>query len=110
MIRTIPDLIETWAEQSPAATAILSPGREPLTYEGLRSQVEHSIQTLQAMGVRRGDRVAVVLPNGPEMASAFLAVSLILAATRCWRRSWWPTFAMPFTSRSRSAWCLTHLP
>jgi acyl-CoA synthetase (AMP-forming)/AMP-acid ligase II len=32
------------------------------------------------MGIGRGDRVAVVLPNGPEMAVAFLAVA---AAATC---------------------------
>ena len=30
---------------------------------------------LNARGVGRGDRVAIVLPNGPEMATAFLAVA-----------------------------------
>ncbi len=31
------------------------------------------------MGIRPGDRVAVALPNGPEMATAFLAVSTVCA-------------------------------
>ena len=30
---------------------------------------------LNAIGIGRGDRVAIVLPNGPEMATAFLAVA-----------------------------------
>ena len=33
------------------------------------------VQTLHAMGLGRNDRVALVLPNGPEMAVAFLAVA-----------------------------------
>ena len=32
-------------------------------------------RTLRAMGIGRHDRVAVVLPNGPEMAVAILAVA-----------------------------------
>ena len=31
--------------------------------------------TLNALGIGRGDRVAIVLPNGPEMATAFVAVA-----------------------------------
>ena len=30
---------------------------------------------LNALGIGRGDRVAIVLPNGPEMATAFVAVA-----------------------------------
>lgn len=30
---------------------------------------------LNALGIGRGDRVAIVLPNGPEMATAFLSVA-----------------------------------
>ncbi len=27
------------------------------------------------MGIGRGDRVAIVLPNGPEMAASFVAIA-----------------------------------
>jgi acyl-CoA synthetase (AMP-forming)/AMP-acid ligase II len=33
------------------------------------------VATLNAIGMGRNDRVAIVLPNGPEMATAFLAVA-----------------------------------
>jgi acyl-coenzyme A synthetase/AMP-(fatty) acid ligase len=36
--------------------------------------ISASGRRLNSLGVGRGDRVAVVLPNGPEMALAFLAV------------------------------------
>lgn len=58
-----------------AAPAIGTPGREAMTYDGLRGQIDTTIAALNAMGVGRGDRVAIVLPNGPEMASAFIAVA-----------------------------------
>jgi acyl-CoA synthetase (AMP-forming)/AMP-acid ligase II len=32
-------------------------------------------QVLRSLGIRRQDRVAVVLPNGPEMAAAFLGIA-----------------------------------
>src|ERR1019366_2220385 len=34
-----------------------------------------TISSLNAMGIGRNDRVAIVLPNGPEMASAFIAIA-----------------------------------
>ncbi len=55
--------------------ALACPGRPPLPYAGLRSQVETTVAALNERGIGRGDRVALVLRNGPEMASAFLAVA-----------------------------------
>jgi hypothetical protein len=34
-----------------------------------------TVADLNARGIGRGDRVAIVLPNGPEMAAAFIAVA-----------------------------------
>ena len=55
--------------------AIAAPEREPLTYGGLRDQVGRTGDALGKAGVHAGDRVAIVLPNGPEMATAFLGVA-----------------------------------
>jgi acyl-CoA synthetase (AMP-forming)/AMP-acid ligase II len=57
-----------------AAPAIGAPGRAAMTFDGLHAQIDETIAALNGMGVGRGDRVAIVLPNGPEMASAFVAV------------------------------------
>ncbi len=59
----------------PDAIAIHAPGRQPLTYKSLLSQVEQVVAKLNAIGIGRTDRVALVLPNGPETAVAFLAVA-----------------------------------
>ncbi len=58
-----------------AAPAIGAPGRPPLDYAGLRRHVERSVASLNRLGVGRNDTVAIVLPNGPEMATSFLAVA-----------------------------------
>ena len=55
--------------------AIAAPEREPLTYGALREQVARTGDALGRAGVGKGDRVAIVLPNGPEMAAAFLATA-----------------------------------
>jgi acyl-CoA synthetase (AMP-forming)/AMP-acid ligase II len=68
-------LLEAQAERSLDALAILAPGRTPLTYSRLRTHVDAVGQTLHALGIGRHSRVAMVLPNGPEMAVAFLATA-----------------------------------
>jgi len=68
-------LIAAQAKRTPDAIAIAAPERAPLTYSGLRTHIEDTVKTLNAMGVGRNDRVAIVLPNGPEMAVAFVAVA-----------------------------------
>lgn len=55
--------------------AIGAPSREALTYAGLREHVLATVAALNARGVGRNDRVAIVLPNGPEMATAFVAIA-----------------------------------
>ena len=54
--------------------AIAAPERRPLTYGGLRDQVARTGEALGKAGIGAGDRVAIVLANGPEMATAFLGV------------------------------------
>lgn len=57
--------------------AILSPGKQAMTFGELNAQLRETALQLSQMGFRPGDRLAVVLPNGPEMATAFLAVSAV---------------------------------
>ena len=68
------DLLKTRARGDGAAVAIRAPGRPDLSYSGLLGQVEVTVQALREMGIDRNDRVAIVLPNGPEMAVAFLGI------------------------------------
>ena len=55
--------------------AFVGSGRPPLTYGGLRAHVERTVASLNRLGIGRNDRVALVLPNGTEMAAAFVAVA-----------------------------------
>jgi acyl-CoA synthetase (AMP-forming)/AMP-acid ligase II len=55
--------------------ALGAPGGRPLTYGALRAHVHRTVGKLNQLGIARGDRVAIVLPNGPEMASAFVATA-----------------------------------
>src|SRR5262245_45986382 len=67
------------AERGPEAPAILAPGRVPLTYRALFQHIDETRRALRALGISRRDRVAVVLPNGPEMALAALSVATCAA-------------------------------
>jgi acyl-CoA synthetase (AMP-forming)/AMP-acid ligase II len=51
------------------APAIGAPGRAWLTYGELRALAARTAAQLRAIGIDRNDRVAIVLPNGPEMAA-----------------------------------------
>ena len=68
----IPELLRTGTGN---AVALSAPDRPDLTYDGLRTHVEATVAALNARGIGRNDRVAIVLPNGSEMASAFVAIA-----------------------------------
>src|ERR1700722_19622762 len=57
------------------AVAIAAREAPPLTYAALRALIDRAVRALNDLAVGRGDRVAIVLPNGPEMATAFLSVA-----------------------------------
>ena len=67
--RTISALLE-----GRAGPAIGAPERPDLDYGGLSAQVAETAAQLAGAGIGPGDAVAIVLPNGPEMAAAFLCV------------------------------------
>ncbi|WP_149535381.1 acyl--CoA ligase [Siccirubricoccus phaeus] len=70
--RTVLSLI---AAGEPSRPAIRAPERPALTYAGLLGLAERTMAALNGIGIGRGDRVAIVLPNGPEMAASFLAIA-----------------------------------
>jgi acyl-CoA synthetase (AMP-forming)/AMP-acid ligase II len=69
---TVAALLEAGRDEAPAIGA---PDRPVLTHKGLRLLAARTVRDLNAMGIGRNDRVAIVLPNGPEMASAFIAIA-----------------------------------
>jgi acyl-CoA synthetase (AMP-forming)/AMP-acid ligase II/thioesterase domain-containing protein len=69
------ELLSAQALSRPIAVALTAPGRVPITYRQLAAHVRRSAATLHRFGLGTKDRVAVVLPNGPELAAAFLAIS-----------------------------------
>ena len=70
MPATLTDLLAQGAADAPAISA---PGRPPLSHGALRALIGRTLASLNAWGIGRNDRVAIVLPNGPEMATCFMA-------------------------------------
>ena len=62
------------------ARAIGAPGAPWLDGAGLRQLACIIAEALNAQGIGRGNRVALVLPNGPMAATAFLAVACCASA------------------------------
>ena len=74
---TIRHLLEAQATRTPQAAAILARERSILSYSALVDQVEQTAKSLNGIGIGRKDPVAVVLPNGPEMALAFVSIASV---------------------------------
>jgi oxalate---CoA ligase len=69
---TIPNLLAVGVDD---ANALSSPGGVPLSYSALRALLDDTTSALNARGIGAGDRVGIVLDNGPEMAATFLSVA-----------------------------------
>ena len=71
-METIASLLLGGADDAPA---LLTVGGVTLDWAILRSEVERLAGELRRAGIGAGDRVVIVLPNGPEMALLFLAAT-----------------------------------
>ena len=71
-MHTLADLIQRHPE---TANAIGAPGRDWMSYGQLNSLTRTVRTFLRSAGIGAEDRVAIVLPNGPEMAAAFVTVA-----------------------------------
>ena len=61
-----------------AAVAITAPDRAPLSFADLRLLMQETAATLASVGIGRGHRVALLVPNGPEAAAATVALAATL--------------------------------
>ena len=70
MLTSLKDLLARGDDES---IAISAPDRAPLRFRELRRLVAETLARLNGLGIGRNDRVAIVLANGPEMATCFVA-------------------------------------
>lgn len=72
-------IVELLGRGEAGASTILAPGRPALDYAALRAMLPEVTGALRARGIGPRGRVAIVLPNGPEAATAFLALACAAA-------------------------------
>lgn len=63
----------TFAEQNPNAVAVVEPGGREVSMGQLLSSANQLVHGLRALGLAKGDVVAVALPNSSEMLEVFMA-------------------------------------
>jgi len=68
-------IVELLSEGTDDHVAVSGLERPDLDYRGLRALARRTVESLNSRGIGRNDRVAIVLPNGPEMATSFVAIS-----------------------------------
>jgi fatty-acyl-CoA synthase len=74
--RTLPDLLDEMAARYPGRDAVVgASGR--LTYAQWRARVRDLARGLHRLGVRRGDKVALLMPNRVEWLVVDFAVALL---------------------------------
>jgi fatty-acyl-CoA synthase len=84
--RTVPGLLDEQAARFGAREALVGGGTR-LTYAQLRDEVRAFAKGLHALGVRKGDHVAILMANRPEWIVADLAVCMlgaVMVAVNTW--------------------------
>src|SRR5471032_3098418 len=70
--------LHRWARDTPGAVAIIQDAGTdkplPFTYAALQRDARRLSNALGSLGVTRGDRVAVVMPQRPQTAIALMAI------------------------------------
>ena len=70
--------LHRWARDTPGAVAIIQDAGDepavPFTYAALQRDAHRLSNALGSLGVTRGDRVAIVMPQRPQTAVALMAV------------------------------------
>ncbi|MFN8894134.1 MAG: AMP-binding protein, partial [Betaproteobacteria bacterium] len=70
MFQALKPLLAVGAADAPA---LGTPGRRALSFGELRALIGRTLAALHGVGIGRNDAVAIVLPNGPEMAACYMA-------------------------------------
>ena len=77
MSYTIRDLINNNKDEN---IAITSENNNAIKYSDLKKHIINISGQLASQGITPSNRAAIVLPNGPEMATAFLSISSYMSA------------------------------
>ncbi len=73
----IDEILKSGSDDDPA---VLAEDQPPLSYRALRTLVDRQCGRMHELGIKPSDQVAIVLPNGPEMATAFVTAASFACA------------------------------
>jgi long-chain acyl-CoA synthetase len=73
-LNTLPELLDGAVRSNPQKAAVID-GERKLSYLGLQERVQSLSHRLSTLGVKRGDPVALLLPNGAEFVVSFFAIA-----------------------------------
>jgi fatty-acyl-CoA synthase len=96
--QTLGALVDEMAAARPDADAVIFRG-DRLSYAALRERADTLARALLALGVRKDDRVAILLPNRPEWLIAAVAAAKVGAVTAA---------ISTFSTARELAWALEH--
>ena len=96
--QTLGALVDEMATTRPDADAVIFRG-DRLSYAALRERAEVLARALLTLGVRKNDRVAILLPNRPEWLITAIAAAKVGAVTAA---------ISTFSTARELAWALEH--
>ena len=70
------DLLKKSTEKSPQQEAVLFLGKR-ITYQELLQDVYRLANSLKDLGVKKGDRVGIMLPNSPQAVISYYAILMV---------------------------------
>ncbi len=74
--RLFADVIDDWAQRQPDRIALVTDDAA-LNYESLSKRINRYARWTRAVGVARGDTVALIMPNGIDYVAAWLGISRV---------------------------------
>ena len=65
------------AALTPGAVALIEPGRESLTFDGVQNRIQRVARAVSDAGIKPKDVVALLLPDGVALITSFLGVASV---------------------------------
>ncbi|BDQ36862.1 AMP-binding protein [Pseudodesulfovibrio nedwellii] len=76
-IKTLKDLLESSIQQYSERTALAFVGGEPITYTQLGEHIKDLQTLLSDIGIKPGDKVAIISENMPNWAIAYFSITMM---------------------------------
>jgi long-chain acyl-CoA synthetase len=108
-VRTLSEMLTTVAQQNSRRAAIVE-GDTILTYGELNDRIISLAADLYGIGIRRGDRVAILLPNGSHFVISYFAVVALGATIVPLNDQYQHTELLRFVTETKASLVITSQP